>query len=131
VIYDGDVYSIPNDGGWTVTYKIADVEAFNEHQSLSCTSNLFFAKWADLDAVHRAFLEVLLQRPSARHELVTAVLESENSWSNKYRVVTGESMSGQEEVLFHLGGEPINLPVGRLARVRYAPMATEFRSTAK
>jgi hypothetical protein len=30
-----------------------------------------------------------------------------------------------------LGGEPINLPVGRLARVRYAPMATEFRSTAK
>ena len=30
-----------------------------------------------------------------------------------------------------LGPEPINLPVGRLARVRYAPMATEFRSTAK
>jgi hypothetical protein len=30
-----------------------------------------------------------------------------------------------------LGREPINLPVGRLARVRYAPMATEFRSTAK
>ena len=59
VIYDGDVYSIPNDGGWTATYKITDVEAFNEHQSLGCVSNLFFAKWVDLDEVHRAFLQVL------------------------------------------------------------------------
>jgi hypothetical protein len=104
VIYDGDVYSIPNDGGWTATYKITDVEAFNEHQSLGCVSNLFFAKWVDLDEVHRAFLQVLPQRPSARHELVVAVLEAENSWGNKYRVVTGESISGQEEVLFHLKG---------------------------
>ena len=31
----------------------------------------------------------------------------------------------------NLGREPINLPVGWRARVRYAPMATEFRSTAK
>jgi hypothetical protein len=30
-----------------------------------------------------------------------------------------------------LGREPINLPGGRLARVRYAPIATKFRSAAK
>ena len=30
-----------------------------------------------------------------------------------------------------LGREPINLPGGRLARVRYAPIATKFRSEAK
>lgn len=31
----------------------------------------------------------------------------------------------------NLGREPINLPGGRLARVRYAPIATKFRSAAK
>jgi len=30
-----------------------------------------------------------------------------------------------------LGREPINLPGGRLARVRYAPIATKFRSAAQ
>ena len=32
---------------------------------------------------------------------------------------------------FRLGHEPINLPGGRLARVRYAPIAIKFRSAAK
>ena len=30
-----------------------------------------------------------------------------------------------------LGREPINLPGGRLAKIRYAPIATKFRSAAK
>lgn len=75
VIYDGDVYSIPNEGGWTATHKLADVEAFNEHQILGCMSNLFFARWADLDTVDHAFLQTSPYRPSARHEVVTGVLK--------------------------------------------------------
>ena len=102
VIYDGDVYSIPNEGGWTATHKLADVEAFNEHQILGCMSNLFFARWADLDTVDHAFLQTSPYRPSARHEVVTGVLKSETSWGKKYRVVTRESITEQNEIFLHL-----------------------------
>jgi hypothetical protein len=48
-----------------------------------------------------------------------------NRWENLLRAQERGSPDGE------LGREPINLPGGRLARVRYAPIATKFRSAAK
>jgi hypothetical protein len=44
---------------------------------------------------------------------------------------SGELDVGAFVVLVLLGREPINPPGGRLARVRYAPIATKFCSAAK
>lgn len=55
VIYDGDVYSLPNEGGWISANKVADVDALNEHQFLNCHANVYFHTWSMLPDVDRAF----------------------------------------------------------------------------
>jgi hypothetical protein len=45
--------------------------------------------------------------------------------------LTDEAVNADDRIAANLGREPINLPGGRLARVRYTPIATKFRRAAK
>ncbi len=99
VIYDGDVYSMPSEGGWVVTHKVGDVDAFNQHQFLGCMANIYFLDWENLHAVEQAFAESLPRRPEVRHEVVTASMEHEDSGGKKYRVVGREEIGDQGETL--------------------------------
>jgi hypothetical protein len=102
VIYDGDVYSIPNTGGWTTSHKNGDIEAFNEHQFLSCLANVYFADWKTLARVNQAFETVRPYRPANRHEILTATLEHADNWGERYRGVAREELERQGRILLHM-----------------------------
>jgi hypothetical protein len=99
VLYDGDVYSIPSQGGWVRIDRIADIDALNEHQLLRCMSNVYFANWSDLVDLEDFFERALPRRPAARHETVVAILDREDDWGKRYRVVPIDELVRQGEVL--------------------------------
>jgi len=102
VIYDGDVYSISNAGGWTRAEKVIDIDSFNEHQFLNCLANIYFADWISLPQVSKAFEAALPNRPAVRHEIITGELESEDDWGEKYRVVPRQELQRKGKVFLHL-----------------------------
>jgi hypothetical protein len=102
VVYDGDVYAIPNAGGWAVTRKVSDIKAFNQHQLLNCLTNVFFHDWADLPSIEREFATAQPLRPAARHRIITAVLHSEEKLGERYRVVPRGELERGRGGLIHL-----------------------------
>ena len=102
MIYDGDVYSLPNNGGWIDVDRVADIDAFNQHQFLGCRANIYFADWTMLSEVAHSFEEALPYRPAAKHELVTAVLDREDDRAKRYRVVARDQSRKEGEVLIHV-----------------------------
>ena len=102
VLYDGDVYSIEREGGWVEAVKPSDIQAFNEHQFLACLANIYFADWEHLPLVDEAFAAVEMNRPSARHKVTVAVLDSENDWGQRFKVVPRSEFKSQREGMIHL-----------------------------
>lgn len=102
VVYDGDVYSITNSSGWAVIDKITDVDAFNEHQFLACSANVYFADWTARAEIRRHWDIVKPRRPAVRHQLVTAVLDHEDDWGKSYRVVAQSELPKDRETLIHV-----------------------------
>jgi Protein of unknown function (DUF4238) len=102
IIYDGDVYTAPNDNGWVVADKRADVEALNEHQYLNCQANIYFSDWNALDDISNAFATAQVRRPRYRHEVVTAVLEKEDAWGQEFRVVPRGDLPDEGQALVHI-----------------------------
>jgi hypothetical protein len=102
VIYDGDVYSIPNTGGWTISRRNDDIDAFNEQQFLGCLANIYFADWSTLAQISQAFETARAYRPIARHEIVTAELEHVDDWGERYRAVTREKLERKGRFFLHL-----------------------------
>ncbi len=45
VAYDGNVYSMPHQNGWTEVRRESDVNAFNEQQFLNASANVYFRDW--------------------------------------------------------------------------------------
>jgi Protein of unknown function (DUF4238) len=107
VLYDGDVYSIPNCGGWATVSKTSDVDAFNEHQILHCMTNLYFADRDGLAAVECAVEATLPRRPAARYEITVAVLDRENAWGEYYRVIPRDALGREGKAFFHARGIPL------------------------
>jgi len=102
VIYDGDVYSIPNEGGWADAYKEEEIHAFNEHQYLNCVANIYFSDWKMLAAIEREFLEALPRRIYPRFRIDVAVLESENEWGQKFRAVSRQESASFSRKLINM-----------------------------
>ena len=102
LVYDGGVYSVPNARGWVTASKISDIDAFNEHQFLGCLANIYFADWAMLAAVDGLLERVISLRPTVRHETVVAVLEHEDEWGEKYRVVRREELIRKGKAIIHV-----------------------------
>lgn len=99
--YDGDVYSVPNDGGWVEVRRDADVEAFNEHQFLNCRANVFVKDSAHAGVVHKSFLRAVPGRPETRHRINYAVLDEEGEGYKRYRAVNPVEADEHREALVH------------------------------
>jgi Protein of unknown function (DUF4238) len=102
VIYDGGVYSMPNEGGWIITDDFSDVDAFNQHQFLNCLANIYFFDWKTLPDVEEAFERALPHRPAERHKVITAVLDSEDTWGKRFRVVSRDELARASEGMVHV-----------------------------
>jgi hypothetical protein len=99
--YDGDVYSLPNEGGWVEVRRDADVEAFNEHQFLNCRANIFVQDSAHAGVVHDSFLRVAPSRPDKRHQIQFAVKDGEEDGYTRYRVIKPAERQEHQEGMIH------------------------------
>src|SRR5690606_21086882 len=76
LVYDGDVYSIPNREGWAICKNDSDVRAFNQFQYFNCRANIFVRNAECENEVASSLGEALPHRPIARHRINYAVLDS-------------------------------------------------------
>ena len=108
VIYDGDVYSMPHDYGWIDVHKTSDIALFNQHQVLDCAANIYFCDWSQATKIDELCANVEFLRPTVRHEIITSVLEQEDNWGQKFRVVDrkdiGKYIENHSEILLHVKG---------------------------
>ena len=99
--YDGDVYSIPHNGGWVDVRHEADVQALNQHQYLNCRANIFVHDPKYGPGVHDAFIGVTSLRPNARHKIRYAVFDCQEGDYKRYRVVDRDLADNHQEALIH------------------------------
>jgi Protein of unknown function (DUF4238) len=99
--YDGDVNSIPDEGGWDEVRNPADVEALNQHQFLNCRANIFVRNATHAGMVRDSYDRVAQLRPSTRHRVHYAVRDGEERGSIRYRVIdpSVEGSRHQEAIL--------------------------------
>ena len=101
VAYDGDVYSIPNERGWTDVRNETAVEALNEQQFLNAVGNVYFKAWEDHPWVLSSYQAVQSRRLRFRHQVNYAVLDSSNGTHKRYRVVERFDAEDHEEAIIH------------------------------
>jgi hypothetical protein len=101
LIYDGDVYSVPHTNGWVDVKREADIQAFNQHQYLNCTANVYFRDWENRQWMHEAFLAARPLRPAARHRTHYAVYDGKDGNTERFRVVHRVGTSGDGRALIH------------------------------
>ncbi len=99
--YDGDVYSVPHENGWTQARRNSDVDAFNQHQFLNCRANIFLQDAAHGKLVHDSFLQAAPSRPTQRHLIHYAVLDRPESGFSRYKVVKREEAGEHKEAIIH------------------------------
>jgi hypothetical protein len=101
VAYDGDVYSIPHDGGWAEIKNASDVEAFNEQQFLNAFANIYFHDWSEHEWAKSTYLAVKSGRLQSRHRINYAVLDGNDGLHKRYRVVESFDAEEHTEALIH------------------------------
>ena len=101
VAYDGDVYSMPHERGWTEVRRESDVSAFNEQHFLNAWANVYFRDWRDSDWVLNSFLCVKERRLECRHRVTYAVLDGTNGEHKRYRVVDHREAEEHQEAIIH------------------------------
>ena len=102
VIYDGDVYSLPNQSGHLRVRKSADIRLINEHQILGCGENLYFHNWNDRDEVAEQYETASPRRVLNSHRVTLAVLDRTTDWGSRYEVVKREQIEPGQETLVHV-----------------------------
>lgn len=102
VLYDGDVYTIPNVGGWVSARDEADVDALNEHQVLNCRANLYFRNWIARDYVDQIYSSCADRRVESRHRVNYAVFERRDGDHDVYRVVDRVGRPEDERAMVHV-----------------------------
>lgn len=144
--YDGDVYSVPHEHGWTDVRNDFDVAAFNEQQFLNAMANVYFREWDDRDWLLNCYIAVQMRRLNCRHRVNYAVLDGSYGNHKRYRVVDRFDAEVHEEAIIHtelLAPSPSRWPSQLRWRARgsvftngtgagYIRAAqTEFKSTPK
>jgi hypothetical protein len=99
--YDGDVYSVPHNGGWADVRHGADVQALNQHQLLNCRANIFIHDQVHAQGIHDDYSRVAQLRPSARYKINYAVLDRHKGDITRYRVVDRALAGEHQEALIH------------------------------
>jgi hypothetical protein len=104
VVYDGDVYTTDHHDNWIELKRAADVLALNDQQYLNCQANIYFTNWETRADIASAYDLCAGLRPERRHEVIVAVLESEDAPGQTFKVVpqdqmrTGEATTGMVHV---------------------------------
>lgn len=102
LVYDGDVYSIPNREGWAICKNDSDVRAFNQFQYLNCRANIFVRNAECESEVASSLCKALPHRPTARHRINYAVLNSTEKEYKKYVVIPSYEAANHTEALIHM-----------------------------
>lgn len=101
IVYDGGVYSIPHNNGWTETRRVNDILAYNEHQYLNCKANIYFKEWSLRDQVASDFSIISSFRPLSRHRTTYAILDKSIDGYERYKVVEKVNAEEHERALIH------------------------------
>jgi len=101
--YDGDVYSVSKKGktGWSDVRRRRDVEAINQHQLLTCRSNIFLKDPAHAELVDEWFKKVVHLRPMTTHVIHYAVRDYSDGEQVRYVTVDSSEGREEEEALIH------------------------------
>lgn len=99
--YDGEVYSVPHNGGLVDVRDDADAQALNQHQFLNCRANIFVHDRAYARGVHDTFSRVAPLRPKARHLIHYAVLDNREGDYARYRVIDRTLANDSQEAIIH------------------------------
>lgn len=67
--FDADIYSVKHTNGVIDVSAKSDVDAFNEHQLLSCMFNVYFKRDTDMGYVQELYSGVMPYRPERRHAI--------------------------------------------------------------
>ena len=102
ILYDGDVYSLPNNRGWITARKVPDVRLLNEHQILNCAANLYFRSWEDQEDIAAHAAKAAVGRLNAPIEVITAVLSAKTDRASQYDVVPKEELQPDKGGLVHV-----------------------------
>lgn len=103
VAYDGDVYSIPHERGFTEIRRDDDVRSFNQHQILNCFANLYLHDLVHADELVSQVDAVVSLRPKSRHAVHIAVKDKTEDDYTRYRVVTpAEAQASGDDAILHL-----------------------------
>jgi hypothetical protein len=94
--YDGDVYSLPNTGGWIDVRRERDITAFNQHQYLNCRANIYFREWDQCQRIQHDFDTATRLRPDVRHRINYAVFDRSENGADRFRVVD-KALAGNHE----------------------------------
>jgi hypothetical protein len=119
--YDGDVYSIPNAGGWVEVKRERDIQAFNQHQFFNCHVNIYFRDWDHRQQIQHDFNAVASIRPTARHRFNYATFDRAEGGAERYQVVARAAAGDHDRALIHtetVSARPSSWPMQITRRVR-------------
>lgn len=101
IAYDGDVYSVPHERGWTEVRNESDVKAVNEQQFLNAFANIYFRDWKEHEWILNSYQAIQIRRLSYRHHVRYAVLDGSDGTHKRYRVVERFDAVTHGEALVH------------------------------
>jgi hypothetical protein len=101
VAYDGDVYSLPNVGGWVEVSDQSDVEAFNQHQYLNARANIYVRDAEDAAFVRDTYRAAAVLRPKSRHGARYAIRDGGSEGDERFRVVKLEEAGEHTQAIVH------------------------------
>lgn len=103
IAYDGDVYSIPHQNGWSEVRHVEDVHRFNQHQLLNCNVNVYAHDKGLEHSVRQQFARSKPLRPGSRHRAHYGVfISSSNGVSTFRRIEAGDDVVDHERALVHM-----------------------------
>lgn len=99
--YDGDVYSVSHEGGWTDLRRDRDVVACNEQQFLNAQANIYFREWEHREWVLICCRAIIKQRLPCHHRVNYAILDRIEGDHKVYRAVKRDEAGDHSEALIH------------------------------
>jgi hypothetical protein len=119
LIYDGNVYSIPQRDGWATINSAKDIGAFNEHQYLGAFANVYFSNWDAQYLIEEAFAAISARRPTTRYRFHYAILDRVEANAEVFREVSAaEAREHQRSIVHQEAVYPVPTSWPRLIRYR-------------
>jgi len=102
ILYDGDIYNIPNENNWIDIRSNDDVESINNLQYLNCAANLYFNDLSASLSFEALRAANHSNRPDARHRVHYAIKSKSENGLSTYLVVDKTAIPEHTEALIHM-----------------------------